>query len=718
MKKILNKMTSLLVAFVMVLGILAMPFAALAASEPVEEETPAATATTEKTTSVTLHKMLLTKENAEKFGKDGKQEGLDKTKYDGTQIQNIEGYFGTGAKEIEGVYFVWQKLKNPLVVAGNEKDDKNWEYVTADGKVADSVEKALGGLTTTDGKVFDTSNLPAGKYRVQELKEKSTYKGEDGKTLTGMYAVPVYLTLPLVNDDGVVKEAHIYPKNTKDVPQIDKNFKNDTTGANDTEIKLDDNQRDKDTVNRKVGDVVEYQVETKIPKDADYKFLKWTDAMTDGLTYNKGSLKVTSKQIETLKSPADYTLEEDSRGYTVNFTDKGLKKVEDAAKNGEVTIRFEYAATLNGKAVVEVPETNDVALDYGHKPRTESEPKEGQPKNKEIKVEKSWESKTGDQTVTDADKTVTVVYTLYEKLDNGDLKEVESVAKKYNDKDAANSFNHTFTGLDDQKTYVVKERVSGYAPEYVSFQDGKVTIKNNKDNDNPKVLNPSEPKVVTYGKRFVKTDTADKRLVGAEFVVKSGNQYLALKAGDEVKAEAAKVTAAKEALDAAIDQYNKMSAQEQEGEIGTAKKTEINNLQKAYNEAFVNAGVQYTLVNTKDDTNVVKLVSDAEGKFEIKGLNAGKWSLEETKAPQGFAKLEGTIDFDVAEGSYAGTAEEFKYEVEVKDGETQHHGKKVENKKVVIPQTGGIGSVIFVVAGLLVMSLAAYKIKSNKQEAR
>lgn len=701
-----KRLISLLMAFVMVMGILVMPFSALAAGEKTTE-------------SVTVHKMLLKAENAAKFGKDGKQVGLDGTKYDGNQIQNMDAYFGTDQKQIAGVYFVWQKQVKPLVNAADEKDDKNWKYVKADGTDAANIDEALGELTTANGVKFDTKNLPAGKYRIQEVKEKSTYKGADGKTLTGMYAVPVYLTLPMVNETGVIENAHVYPKNTEDAPKIDKNFKEKTDGATDTAIDYEHNQRDKNTINRKVGDTVEYQVSTEIPKEADYKFLKWTDAMSDGLTYTKGSLKVTSDQMtqENALAEGDYTVEEDARGYTVKFTESGLKKITAAAKTTAVTIKFAYSAVLNGKAEVEKPEKNDVALDYGHNGRPESEPKEGQPKDKEIKVEKSWAD--GDQTVTEADKTAVVVYTLYEK-DGNALKEVDSVTKRYNENDGDKSFNHTFKGLDDTKTYVVKERISGYEPEYVSFVDGVVKIKNNKDNDNPKPLNPSEPKVVTHGKRFIKVgmvDGEEKRLAGAEFLVKSADgKYLAYKADTEIAKDKAAVAAAKAELDAKVAAYKALTAEEQKDQKGTDAIEAVRVAQEAYNKAFREAAGQYTLVDDKTDANIVRLISDAEGKFEITGLSAGTWKLEETKAPATFAKLEADVEFTVAEGTYNGTAQEYKYEETVADGGTQHYGLKVENKKVTIPQTGGIGTAIFAVAGIALMAGAVIAMKKNRVE--
>ena len=699
-----KRLISLLMAFVMVMGILVMPFSALAEGEKTTE-------------SVTVHKMLLKAENAAQFGKDGKQVGLDGTKYDGNQIQNMEGYFGAEQKQIAGVYFVWQKQVKPLVNAADEKADENWKYVKADGSEAANIDEAFGKLTTKDGVKFDTTKLPAGKYRIQEVKEKSTYKGADGKTLTGMYAVPVYLTLPMVNETGVIEDAHVYPKNTEDAPKIDKNFKERTDGATDTAIDYEHNQRDKNTINRKVGDTVEYQVSTEIPKEADYKFLKWTDAMSDGLTYTKGSLKVTSDQMTEKNALAagDYTVEEDARGYTVKFTDSGLKKITAAAKTTAVTIKFAYSAVLNGKAEVEKPEKNDVALDYGHNGRPDYQPKEGQPNNKEISVTKSWVK--GDNTVTEEDKNAVVVYTLYEKEGNT-LKEVDSVTKRYDKDNQQGSFNHTFKGLDDNKTYVVKERVSGYEPEYVSFVNGVVEIKNHKDEKNPNPLNPSEPKVVTYGKRFVKVgmvDGEEKRLAGAEFLVKNANgEYLAYKADTEIAKDKAAVAAAKTELDAKVDAYNKLTAEQQKGAEGTAAIEAVRVAQEAYNKAFREAAGQYELVDKakKDTANLVRLISDADGKFEITGLSAGEWYLEETKAPATFAKLEADVKFNVAEGSYNGTAKEYPYEKE----NTQHYGLKVENKKVTIPQTGGIGTAIFAVAGIALMAGAVIAMKKNRVE--
>lgn len=164
----------------------------------------------------------------------------------------------------------------------------------------------------------------------------------------------------------------------------------------------------------------------------------------------------------------------------------------------------------------------------------------------------------------------------------------------------------------------------------------------------------------------------------------------------------------KKALDDAVKAYNELSAEEQKGDKGTAAKNLINDKQDAYNKAFVANATEYTW-GEKGDANVVVLTSDAEGRFEIKGLEYKEgYKLEEKTAPKGYAKLQSDEEFNVNEGSYASTADELQYNKENKDG---GYGLQIKNKNVTIPQTGGIGSLIFIVAGLAIMGIAFVAMK-------
>lgn len=686
-----HKILSFLTAFAMVFGILAAPFTNASAAEATE------------TKSVTIHKILLTKDALEKHDKD--------KKYDGNAIPNIKDFFGdTNAKEIDGVYFKLQKLKDGVADADIDvtKDEQWTDVVGKDGKTAGGA-----GLT------LDTTGLGKGTYRIVEDLTKSSYKGDDGELLAASKAVPTLLTLPITNNEGIVENAHVYPKNTQEKPEIDKNFAanndlgtvEDKNGNQKSGAAYENYQKEKATVTADLGKSVPYEVKTKIKKDSHYKKLVWNDNMTKGLTYQK-DLTVEGAGL----TKDDYFVNETDRGFTLVLKESGLTKVENAAKAGDVEIKLTYSAKINGEAVVDKPELNDIALDYSNKTGKDIEPKEFTPGKTEITMKKSWD-KTGDQTITEADKNVVAYFTLQKKNAEGKWEDVKTVEKT-----SKEQFTVTFDNLDPKGTYRIVESVKGYEAEYKTYNPatGEIEIVDHKDTDNPDRLNPTEPKVQLGGRKFVKTNNEDKgsakleRLAGAEFFVKNAEgKYLVA-----AKKDAAAVTAAKEALDAAVKAYNDLSAEDQKGTKGDAAKATINEKQKAYNDAFVANATEYTWADAPAEgqaDNRVVLTSDAEGRFEIKGLayKAG-YELEEKTAPKGYAKLQSNPTFEVKDGSYASTDKELQYN---KDNADNGYGLQIKNKNVSIPQTGGIGSIIFVVAGLMIMGLAAYKMKANKEQA-
>ena len=435
--------------------------------------------------------------------------------------------------------------------------------------------------------------------------------------------------------------------------------------------------------------------------------------MTKGLTYQK-DLTVEGAGL----TADDYFVTETDRGFTLVLKDTGLTKVENAAKAGDVEIKLTYSAKINGKAVVDKPELNDIALDYANKPGKDSEPKEFTPGKKEITMKKSWDV-TGDQTVTEADKGVTAYFTLQKKNAEGKWEDVKTVEKTEKE-----DFTVIFKDLDEKGTYRIVESVKGYEAEYQKYnpETGEIEIKDHKDTDNPEQLNPTEPKVQLGGRKFVKTNNEDKdsakleRLAGAEFYVKNAeDKYLVAKAPAEKEA----VKAAKDALDAAVKKYNEMDTEIQKSEEGQKAKADVDAKQKAYNEAvFANASEYSWEEAPKEDQpdNRVVLTSDEEGRFEISGLEYKKgYKLEEKTAPNGYAKLQSPQDFEVKDGSYASTEDELQYN---KDDAKGGYGLQIKNKNVTIPQTGGIGSLIFVVAGLALMAVAFVAMKRrNSYEA-
>lgn len=117
----------------------------------------------------------------------------------------------------------------------------------------------------------------------------------------------------------------------------------------------------------------------------------------------------------------------------------------------------------------------------------------------------------------------------------------------------------------------------------------------------------------------------------------------------------------------------------------------------------------------------VKLKSDADGSFEIKGLAYAidaeatgaevKYKLKETKAPAGYVIPEAPIEFTVNQTSYNKTPTTINQDAA--DADPQ----KVENnKRPEIPNTGGIGTAIFVVLGLIIMFVAARGMRRQKED--
>lgn len=107
-----------------------------------------------------------------------------------------------------------------------------------------------------------------------------------------------------------------------------------------------------------------------------------------------------------------------------------------------------------------------------------------------------------------------------------------------------------------------------------------------------------------------------------------------------------------------------------------------------------------------DATEIVaQKIDGVDGVVEIKGLAYGDYQLQETYAPDPYQLLVNPIDFTVSKDSYTNAVQtgEYLYEIENK-------------KKPEIPITGGIGTVIFSIAGLSVMGMSGiYLVKKRRQ---
>lgn len=836
-----KKILSFLTAFAMVFGILVAPFTSAKAAETTDPNiSTKANAKTQTVTLHKL--MMTTEElNAWKAlteeQYDGRQDLAALNQTLNKTLKEIDGvYFALKFADGHKGYVDSKTKKytdnevastNPvdiskgLYVKAKSKDDKLTPMrvkQTVEGKdvyylvATDNIEDAVGGLTTATGVTFDTDKL-SGKFEIDEIVDKSTYVGKtyfnketntevflrDGKyytdkeageevssdkviakdnILTGSLAVPVEITLPLVNKDGTVLNAHVYPKNSQDKPQIDKNFAKAKKGEKELEkandfpeadkgagigegAKYENYTKTKATAKAELGKKVPYEVKTQIPAKSKLQLAKWTDHMTNGLTYNK-DLAITVDGTALTKN-TDYTIDETDSGFELALTEEGLKKVN--GKNAAVEVVLTYSATVNKNAMADIPETNEVRFRYGNNKSQETKPVPGKPNtNGELKVEKTWDNgtwATGEKAkfeLRDAETGRTITADdLVEPTDEAQKDAFKTYKESFN---AVVEIGHPSTGatatsaawkyLDPNKNYIAVE-IESTSPsdvEYVKGEDGTLKATNHKS-VNPKELKPTRPQVVLGGRKFVKTNDKDgaemKRLANAKFFVKrlkEGSQtdyeYLVAKKLNQQNEEAITLTTQENALNTAVEKYNQaekdIAAADQEnfkvtidGKEYTDKteaenklaelKNAVNEAQAAYNKAFKEAANKYTWVDEPkqgETDNRVVLISDAQGRFEITGLEYGTYFLEEKEAPADFAKLDKNdqnLKFEVKKGSYAGTkATDLKYsENDTDEGETlakDGYGLRVKNKKVTIPQTGGIGSLIFIVAGLAIMTVA------------
>lgn len=744
-----HKILSFLTAFAMVFGIVAAPFvnASAADDENISKADNAVTNT------VTLHKLMMKEQELKDWAQ------ITEDKYDGTQgtadlLKNLTQ--GHSAHEVAGVYFALKFAKDYGTTAAEKamagkyvKASANDKLTPADPLAAtENVDEAVGGLTTATGIEFKTSTLK-GKFEIDEITSKTTYKKADGTIITASKAVPVEITLPLVNSKGTVLKAHVYPKNTENKPQIDKNFgKKDNTTTNTTAndlahaegfdtaqagaqegAKYENYTKTKETAKAEIGKTIPYEVKTEIPADSKLATAKWDDKMTEGLTYSKDV--VIKYQVGngalTEFDATDYEKTEDGNGFVINLKESGLKKINGQAS--AVTVFLQYTAKVNKDAMADIPESNNVMFHYGNNPSKSTTPIPTNPKNGELEVKKTWDdgvwAKGESATFKLIDANTGKEVTADDLVAPNGNKE-DPTFKAYKDKfsatatigyDKENGGSHKWQYLDDTKEYIAKEiaSTSGSDAEYKKSEDGTITVVNHRS-ENPTPLNPTSPKVVVGGKKFVKTNDKEKtatdleRLSGAEFYVKNAEgKYLVAKTSTEQDAANVDLTEKKKVLDEAVKAFNDLTAEEQKTD--TEKRAAIDTAQDDYNKAFKAAAQNYKWEDTS--TNAVLLVSDAQGRFEISGLEYGSYKLEEKTAPKDYAKIS-DVDFTVEKGSYAGTDAELQYnKADTKAG----YGLQVKNKKVTIPQTGGIGSIIFVVAGLMIMGLAAYKMKANKEQA-
>lgn len=762
-----KKILSLLTAFAMVFGILVAPFTTASANTTIEPQN----------TKVNIHKILMDGDGSADPYKSWPDQGKE---HDGSEITDIQQYFGNNAKRINGVAFRFYEVKDTQEDGFVKGDDasladydgkfeasKFYKLVKFDDQNIASPRASKEFVLTKNVDGDDgiaQVTLPKGTFRVVEDKANSTYDGN----ITGMKAVPFTLNLPAPMPDGTKNYdtkniLNVYPKNVEKKVQFDKNFvksnKYDPTKTQDADlikkgIDYAKYNQAKATAKGFIGKEYDYEAAAKAPKGTYFPNLVIRDSFDQGMEFVKDSLTV----VDTLENEGagqtkltftagtDYTLEKKTSGFVLTFKPEGLKKINDEAKIRDVEIKLTYKGVVTKDAVVDKPIDNNVTVDFGHKnPPT---PPSVKPSNGGLKVTKTWSKET--------EKASSVKYLL--KDNNGKtVAQVELAGSETSGEKVAgvkpdgteikfivtSAYSGKFTNLDNNTQYTIEEYVDGFRPDYAGSADGEVKIKNSKT---PTTITPTPPKVVTGKKKFVKTDNTDstKRLSGAQFVIERTidgvKKYLALKdTTEQATAVSEYNTAEKNYLDA-IDKLNKIlkksedNRSEQEKTDKTTLEGEdtvqgsIKALKKIRDEKYKALNTQWKWITADEakDNNAqnevdktwgkaFKFTSNSDGQFEVVGLEYGDgYSAIEIKAPVGYViPSNPEFAFTVAKSD-----EDTNVDIMYEKTDAKNNAKEIKNIKSDIPKTGGIGSLIFIAAGLAIMTFAfvAYK-RSEAVEA-
>lgn len=755
-----KKILSLLTAFAMVFGILVAPFTTASASttaEPTKLVPPSTTVMPQPNdvkSTIEASDLADLEGNKDDFATELNIHKLVSESFEGTKfpfshdggkldLKELSKYNGQEVKALPGVTFKYYKVNDAKRLDYMEENRTKFEteeQMTALTKDSKSGVEYVGEVETDAEGVGKIAKITKGYYWFIETKRPSSVTGVVAKS------VPFGISIPVldVNTEGTLTgkyltKAHVYPKNTEQQTQIDKEYRNDPDfGSDSKKLKewqdtygpdYDSYNQAKTEIDGRKGSPVPYDVITKLIKGQIYDTLTWTDSMTKGLTYTKGSLKLFIKktengqweEIKNTKETTNYQITERDSGFDLEINDKANKTLVDELnknlKNNNVEFRLTYGAKINGETIVDKPEDNNITFTPGK--NTPGTPK---PVKGELKVTKTW---NGDK------RPAKVRYILETKdgkpvaqvtLDgtNAVTNAIEGVTFVQDDND---KYAGTFKGLKNED-YVIREFVDKFKPTFDTTKDGEVKITNDYT---PTNITPEPPSVKTYNAKFVKTDENGNRLLGAEFYVTrkvaKGDQaavteYLAK--DESVTDKETAYTTAEAAYQKAISDYNEQLLKpEAEREAATVTKLEgdektagsIKNLKAARDKAFADLKMTWKWVDSKNEAYVFK--SNNDGQIVVDGIAKGSYELVEKEAPTGFAKLTKPQAFEVG-------ADEPKYDINYEITETPgtKDAWQVRNRKLFIPQTGGIGSLIFIVAGAAIMigAFVAYK-KSQAVEA-
>lgn len=348
-----QKLLSMLVALVMVLGVFAPVFAVEVPTGSINPND--LTNDRPDSTELIIHKLQA----------DSYNEGAP-WDHTGGAIADLDS-LGTNVRELDGVTFTYYKVTA-----------QELKTMVANPSTYDTTEKVggnpAGTITTADG-AGATLNLEEGYYWFVESDKPAT--------VSSAIAVPFGISLPLASNGKYLSTVHVYPKNvTGDEPEPDKTV-NDLTNKYSS---------------HNIGDVQSWYLQATIPGNIkDYGMLKMTDTFSDSLTY-KGNVVVkygagdTFEGLNiTLEEGTDYTIsqpEVDTKGgeLVIDLTKTGIAKLAaNYVEGGKLVAKVD--TVINEDAIMGLDIPNGYTLSFNNNPNNTGDPTEKPvPEDKQPKV--------------------------------------------------------------------------------------------------------------------------------------------------------------------------------------------------------------------------------------------------------------------------------------------------------------------------------------------
>lgn len=220
---------------------------------------------------------------------------------------------------------------------------KSLEEATKFAKeIQEKLQNPVESKAVAAGEKYTFDGLEAGYYLVKD-KAQSQNDGENSAYTT--YILKVV--------------GKVEAKTKLDVPSVEKHVK-DINNSQDTEMKDWAKTADHD-----IGDKVAFKLTGSLPTNFDeyetYKYV-FHDEMSAGLTFDKASLVV---KVDDLEIKEGFTLEEKDGGFSLTFED--LKKLDGVKSTSKIIV--EYEAELNEKAILgSSGNPNEVYLEYSNNP--------------------------------------------------------------------------------------------------------------------------------------------------------------------------------------------------------------------------------------------------------------------------------------------------------------------------------------------------------------